>query len=91
MGIRAARPQSAARLYARLRCAKAAQCSIPIGEPAVGRDRAPGAQHAPRRPAAGDPQLQYAMLRGSSVYRLDYLLQHCHPDDTADIAANFTR
>jgi hypothetical protein len=29
------------------------------------------------------------MLRCSSIFRLDFILQHCHPDDVARIAADF--
>jgi len=72
------------------------KCGIPIGEPAfvlckLSEKYAEIAAeirlvHAALR---GEPQLQFIMLRGSSVFRLDYLAQHCHPDDMAGIAANF--
>jgi hypothetical protein len=72
------------------------KCGIPIGEPAFVRAKLAekyaeieaGIRQVHYK-LRGDPQLQFVMLRGSSVYRLDYILQHCHPDDTADIAAAF--
>ena len=72
------------------------KCGIPIGEPAFVHAKL-AEKYAEieaeirlaHNTLRGDPQLQFAILRGSSVYRLDYFLQHCHPDDTADIAAAF--
>ena len=72
------------------------KCGIPIGEPAFVRVKL-AEKYAEiaaeirlvHDTLRGDPQLQFAMLRGSSVFRLDYLLQHCHPDDTEGIAADF--
>ena len=71
------------------------KCGVPIGEPAFVRAKL-AEKYAEiaaeirlvHDTLRGDPQLQFAMLRGSSVFRLDYLMQLCHPDDTADIAAD---
>jgi hypothetical protein len=40
---------------------------------------------------AGLPQEQWLMLHFSSQFLIDYLLQHCRPDDTAVIAGQFDR
>ncbi|MGA1354560.1 MAG: hypothetical protein ACO32I_07295, partial [Candidatus Limnocylindrus sp.] len=38
---------------------------------------------------AAYPQQRWLMLTNSSQFRLDYLLQHCKPEDTAAIAVKF--
>lgn len=38
---------------------------------------------------AAYPQQRWLMLTKSSQFRLDYLLQHCKPEDTASIATRF--
>jgi hypothetical protein len=38
---------------------------------------------------AGHPQQRWLMLLKSSQFRIDYLLQHCKPDDTAELATLF--
>jgi len=72
------------------------KCGIPIGEQAYVQAKLAekyaelaAETRSVHDALRGEPQLQLIMLRCSSIFRLDFILQHCHPDDVARIAADF--